>query len=135
MYTPHVEGAVVATDDSDAEMYYTDALTGNRRRRKGARKTRSRGPYSGGERKAKEEFARMVNVYMHKMDGQLTDAIYSDLIAWFASSAAVMSRYSYGDLPNPTVEDLNALREELDFARRLGKDPGGEEEFDEEDLT
>lgn len=77
----------------------------------------------------------MVNVHMHKVDGQLTDAIYEDLVAWFAVAGKILSRYYYRDLPNPTIEDLERLREELDFARHLGRDPVEDGGFDEGDLT
>jgi hypothetical protein len=107
--------------------YYTDAISGERRERRKKRKV-SRGPYSLAEKNMKRAFAEMVNVVMHRMDGELCDLACKEFTAWFVLSTQVMRRYSFDQLRDPQPSDWEELKEELGMARRRA--PAEAEEFD-----
>lgn len=110
------------TEDGDVVMYYTDAITGDRRPRRRPRKV-SRGPYSTAEKLMKRAFAEMVNVHVHRLDGELSDLVCKEFTTWFVLSSQVMRRYSFQELSDPQAEDWEALREELGLARQQQAPP------------
>jgi hypothetical protein len=119
--------------DDDAVPMYRDVVKGRDRPRKGARKVSGRGSYSGAEKRMKEAFSLMVNVEIHRLDGELSDLICAEMTAWFTLARQILRRYSYQELPHPSMADWEALREEMDYVRREGKIEEGE--LDVGDLT
>lgn len=110
--------------EPDGEMYL-DVVSGRVRRRQGKRK-HSRGPYSGAEKRMSRAFQYMM-ASMHWMDGELADMVAVYLAAQFAATQTVLRKYSYDNVPNPTADDWEALREELGMLP-IGVDGG--DEFD-----
>lgn len=105
--------ADVPDDDDvpDAGESYLDVVSGRVRKRRGSRK-RGHGPMSDAEYQMSRAFQGLLRE-LHWMHGSLADKVCREFTAWFVTSRQALSRYSYGDVPEPTLEDWEALRDEL----------------------
>ena len=105
----------VGEEGEEAAEYYTDAITGRRRKRRGKRK-RSRGQYSLAEKKMVRALQALMAA-MHYMDGELADLTAREFTTWFTLCRLACERYSFEDLPDPVAEDWEALRAELSLPK------------------
>jgi hypothetical protein len=114
----------MSVEDEEAGEFYTDAVTGRRRRKRGKRDT-PRGPYSGAEKRMIQSW-RLLVARLHHMDGELSDLTASRITVIVTGWRLAMERYSTVNLPDPTPEDWVSLREELGIPEEFpGEDVGG----------
>lgn|SRR5487761_380361 len=112
----------------DESLYYSDAITGEMRRRRGKRK-KPRGPYSTAE-KAMVLSWKLLMARMHYMDGELADLAARYFTSVFTLWDQSVSRYSYENLNDPQPADWERLQEELGVAITKNESPDMSKDFD-----
>lgn len=111
---------MAVTDDEEPGEFYTDTISGQRRRKRGKRKVRM-GPYSLAEKNMVRAF-QYAMAALHHMDGELAELVARRYTAQFVLDKATFERYSYNNLPDPQPEDWQELREEMGLNRTAESD-------------
>jgi hypothetical protein len=81
---------------------------------------------SGAEKRMSRSFQYLM-ASLHWMDGELADKVADEFTALFAASKVACERYSYSLVPDPSVEDWVALREQLSVPVRVDSASDSEE--------
>lgn len=99
-------------DDEEAGEFYTHAISGERKRRRGPRRRNPRGPYSLEEKNVIKAFDDWLSAERH-MDGELAQATCKDMTVLLVLSRKACERYSYASCPDISGLDPHVIRDEV----------------------
>lgn len=101
-------------DDNDGEAYL-DVVSGVMRRRRGARRSKSRGPYSLEEKQLIYAWGKLLTAE-RGMDGELAQVTCRDLVVLFTRLTMLCDKYSYKNCSDMRGVDPHVIMNEMEIA-------------------